>query len=121
VATSSERKPISAESAPGRNFVTFKEPTVPTIYADGVGGMILGPTICKMDLFTTVAATEAKPDDPLGPRETREVIGVLAMPTNQLVEMCFNILNAVRQNGTGLLAASEAHKGQLAAFLKSGS
>ena len=118
--TSSERKPIASESAPGRNFVTYKEPTVPTIYADGVGGMILGPTVCKMDLFTTVAA-EAKPGDPLGPRETREVIGVLVMPTNQLVEMCFNILNAVKQNGAGLLAGSDAHRGQLATFLKSGS
>jgi hypothetical protein len=66
---------------------------VSIIYADGTISVGLGANVGRIVLFKIALIESSTP-----PREIRQISGELVLPANALIEMCVNLITALKNN-----------------------
>lgn len=113
-----KRVPVASERSPGRNFDVFKEPTVPIVYADGIGNLMMGPSVARVDLFNVISIAEPLKGS-TERLESREVTAVLVMPTVAFLEMCRNVLRGAKQNDSKFEGVTASERAKIVEILSS--
>jgi len=90
----------------GNNVILYANEDAPEFFADGFGGIQGMATISKVDFFK-ITSIEMDDDPAYGPREIREVNLRVVIPTAQLIEALFNMIDQLRKNGQALRATQK--------------
>jgi hypothetical protein len=98
-------KLLEHERAPGRLFDSYDAPEAATLFADGVGRIMMGPGVSKIEFFrVTGTIKETVPGMGSVDVEEREIFARVVVPTVYLIEACAKVI----EGAGGALGAMDA-------------
>ncbi len=105
-----ERKPVVRERTPGRMFDVYLAPQVDYVFADGIGRVISGPQVTKIELTRVIGIKPETINGVVCPVEEREVFCRLTVSTVQLIETCGTLIEQMGVNMPAFDASQQQFK-----------
>jgi hypothetical protein len=99
---------VAKSREPGQRWDLYdKPPGAAELFADGVAGILLGPVVSKLHLFSAIGFQDTTAE---GPIEQRKLTAIVTIPTSNLLAFCQSTLEGMKANAEALARGVDEQK-----------